>query len=425
MEEYSYTVRFPAPPDEAFRAAANHLLQYTGTALGQLAAEQAKLQEGAKQLAREKAQLAAENAALREEVLTFRKSDAAAPKAPPAVRAMVPPGFDAGRAAAPSAERFRLKVSKQLHQAPVHSVAMDLNKHPNKRVATAAWDGTVNIYDLEKGDVVKTLGGPNSYNKMDGLYAVAYAKTEPGIIGCTSRDTNIYIWNTETGQPLNKLSGHKNEVNGVDFHTTQMVMCTASDDMSVIIWDFKEGMTLRELTGHEAEVYGCKFLGNEHEYYVASCSFDRKVRIWDMRDKNIVKTLKGVHTRDIIGIDYWSDNRMLATGSDDGRIALWDARMSWTLNRVYNAPEDSEVKRVAFSPEGLLAAACSTGDVLVYDVKHDTAGDSKPWAKLSGHTDCVFDVAWGTSPETSAPILVSASHDKTIRYWEGVKGAFK
>merc|ERR1740127_43141 len=138
---------------------------------------------------------------------------------------------------------------------------------------------------------------------MNGLYSVAFAKTAPSILGCTSCNKCVYLWNHQTGQLVSKLMGHTDEVNGIDFHTSQQVMCTASDDCKVIIWDFQEGITLRTLDKHTKAVYGTTFLGQEHQYLVATCCFDQKTRIFDMRDKQMVQMLTG-HTDDIIGIDY-------------------------------------------------------------------------------------------------------------------------
>jgi len=182
----------------------------------------------------------------------------------------------------------------------------------------------------------------------------------------------VYLWNHKTGKMLRKLTGHTDEVNGIDFHTSQQVMCTASDDCKVIIWDFEEGIMLRTLDKHPKAVYGATFLGQEQQYCVATCCFDQKTRVFDMRDKQVVALLQ-MHTDDIIGIDYSTSKQLLATGSDDGLVAIWDTR-NWKLQQKINTRDvpglhENEVKRVAFCYDGsLLAAACSSGQVLVYDV---------------------------------------------------------
>jgi len=286
-------------------------------------------------------------------------------------------------------------------------------------VATASWDATVKLYNLGAEEVVKTLGRTPG-EEMGGLYAVAFAKTSPSILGCTSNDHSVYLWDHQAGTLSAKLTGHGDEVNGIDFHSSQHVICTASDDCKAMIWDIHEGITLRTLDRHTKAVYGTAFLGQENQYLVATCCFDQKTRVFDMRDKQVVATLQ-MHTDDVVGIDYSSPKQLLATGSDDGFICIWDAR-SYTLLHKINTREDigipdNEVKRISFSPSGnLLAAACSTGRVLVYDVQ----SQPRTHDQLTGHGDCVFDVAWGVCPQTHAKLVVSASHDHTCRYWREV-----
>ncbi|CAE8623650.1 unnamed protein product, partial [Polarella glacialis] len=331
-------------------------------------------------------------------------------------------GAETGKKPAADGERFQLERTISIHEAPVHSVAMSTQLNI---VATASWDATINLYNLSTDKIVRTLGGSSSAEeKMGGLYAVAFSKTVPDILGCTSCDKNVYLWNHQTGKPLAKLGGgqqgHQDEVNGIDFHSSQQVMCTASDDKKVIIWDFQEGIVLRTLETHTKAVYGSTFLGQEMQYFVATCCFDMKTRIFDMRDKQVVALLQE-HTDDIIGIDYSSAKGLIATGSDDGNICIWNTR-TWKLQHKINTRDDlknpdNEVKRVSFSPDGmLLAAACSSGSVQVYDM----SATPKHIAKLGDHKDCVFDVCWGICPTTRAKMLVSASHDRTSMYWREV-----
>merc|ERR1712032_456284 len=254
--------------------------------------------------------------------------------------------------------------------------------------------------------------------QMGGLYAVAFALTNTEYLGCASADKCVYLWNYQLGKMESKMVGHEDEVNGIDFHTSQTVLCTASDDCKVIIWDYSEGIALRQLDTHTKEVYGCKFLGQENQYLVATCCFDQRARIFDMRDKMVVATLHR-HTDDVIGVDFSSPKQLLATGSDDGLIALWDTR-NWRLQQVINTCEDpsihdNEAKRVAFSSDGrFLTVACSSQRVLVYDLDPPSA---EVTSRLDGHEDCVFDVTWGVCPQTGARLLVSASHDHTCQYW--------
>mmetsp|Transcript_125694 Transcript_125694/g.391407 ORF Transcript_125694/g.391407 Transcript_125694/m.391407 type:complete len:440 (-) Transcript_125694:97-1416(-) len=438
MPDFSYNFRVEQPVEPVLVETFNDLLRPLQSALARISHEQSKLQEKCDALQRENDQLRISNQSLASEVSRLSalppapvvRDSAPPPKPDNASYVADAPGLAAprsrGQPTAPPEDRspFQRERTMKIHTAPVHCVTMgfaDSIGTSDDMLATASWDGTVKLYSLAEDRVVRTLHEDGGH-KMSGLYSVAFAKTAPEIIGCTSCDKHVYLWNHHTGSLLLKLPGHTDEINGIDFHSMQQVMCTVSDDCKAIIWDFQEGLMLRTLDKHTKAVYGATFLGGkDYQYFVATCSFDQKARVFDMRDKHVAAQLIQ-HTDDVIGIDYSPDTHTLATGSDDGLICLWDARM-WKFRTSVNTREgpgrqENEVKRVAFSPGGgRLAAACSSGLILVYDV---TADAPEQVAALDGHKECAFDVTWGHCRQSNARMLVSASHDHTCGCWREV-----
>jgi len=338
---------------------------------------------------------------------------------------------------------FQCLETFEQHSAPVHSIDVSPD---SVRIASASWDATVSIYNLKtrqqetvlskfaKGPMVEPEQGAGlgpapmwEGGEMGGLYCVKFARSvnHQNILGCASADHMVYLWNFQAGQQqvTMRLKGHVDEVNCIDFHPQQAVVCSTSDDCDAIVWDMDSGVTLRTLQKHPRAVYGAAFLGQEQEYLVATVCFDQKTRVYDMRDKQVVAQLQG-HTDDVIGIDYTSQS-LLATGSDDGMIVIWDVRTWQCVSKINTRgfAQDNEVKRVKFSKDPLggklsIAAGGSNNSVYVFDIDLSVPVVKTPTYTLSSHTDCVFDVAWGTA-QNGSPFLVTASHDRSWKYWGG------
>merc|ERR1719362_170737 len=98
----------------------------------------------------------------------------------------------------------------------------------------------VKIYNIERDEVIQSFGDMDcsEVGKMGGIYSVCFAKSVANVLGCTSCDSSVYLWNTSNGNLRSKLSHHKGDVNDLDFHPKHHIMCTVSDDTKAIIWDF-------------------------------------------------------------------------------------------------------------------------------------------------------------------------------------------
>jgi COMPASS component SWD3 len=56
---------------------------------------------------------------------------------------------------------------------------------------------------------------------------------------------------------------------------------------------------------------------------LASGSDDKTIKLWDVATGQEVRTLKG-HTDWVRSVAFSPDGKLLASGSDDGTIKLWD-----------------------------------------------------------------------------------------------------
>ncbi len=105
------------------------------------------------------------------------------------------------------------------------------------------------------------------------------------------------------------------------------------------------------------------------------------------------------------------DGSLIASGSDDGKIVLWDARTHQQVGSLL-AGDRKPISSIAFSPDGKLLASASDGPtILLWDV----ASRQQLSPALDGHTGAVSGVAFSPDGKT----LVSAGEsDRTLIFWD-------
>ena len=124
------------------------------------------------------------------------------------------------------------------------------------------------------------------------------------------------------------------------------------------------------------------------------------------------RELRG-HTADVWGADFSPDGKILATGSSDNTIQLWDLATGETIH-IFSS-DKSGFEEIAFSPDGktMVAAGGTNKTAHLVDV-----ASGQTVKLLSGHSAAVVDVAF--SPD--GKYLVTASVDSTARIWDVATG---
>jgi WD40 repeat protein len=123
---------------------------------------------------------------------------------------------------------------------------------------------------------------------------------------------------------------------------------------------------------------------------------------------HILSRLHG-HKWDVNCVAFSPGGKILASGSVDKTIILWDVETRQPLGAPLEGHHDS-VESVAFSPEGTtLASGSRDKTIILWDVK-----SRRPLgAPLAGHKDWVESLAF--SPD--GKLLASGSLDETIILW--------
>ncbi|MFN0060386.1 MAG: WD40 repeat domain-containing serine/threonine protein kinase [Planctomycetota bacterium] len=123
-----------------------------------------------------------------------------------------------------------LAVVRELpvHARPVSSLDFDA---AGRRLLSASEDGTVRVWDVERGEEIARLVGHD--------VGVLCAKFNPSgdRIATAGRDKTVRIWSGLTYEQLAVLTGHEQYVYLVDWQADGERLVSASGDMTVRIWE--------------------------------------------------------------------------------------------------------------------------------------------------------------------------------------------
>jgi WD40 repeat protein/energy-coupling factor transporter ATP-binding protein EcfA2 len=164
---------------------------------------------------------------------------------------------------------------------------------------------------------------------------------------------------------------------------------------------------------HDSGVWSVSFSPDGR--MLATGSADKTIRLWDVPTGKEKAVLAG-HSFIVSSVSFSPDGQTLASGSWDETVRLWDVAKG--QQKAMLVGRMGLVCCVSFSPDGRMLAFASIVDhrIWLWDL---AAGRQK--VVLAGHTDSVWSVSFSPDGRT----LASGSSDHTVRLWDVVTGEQK
>lgn len=283
----------------------------------------------------------------------------------------------------------------------------------NAFVGTGSWSSESAVWDAASCAKRCVLVG-HQERVGDIKFHPSYGKSSHLLATCAA-DSTAMLWkwrpsnaekNISRVNPFATLLGHAQRVCKLAWHPSGGHIATTSFDRTVRLWDVETSQEILLQEGHAERTYGVAFQCDGA--LMATTDLAGCGRVWDIRSGKSVFSILG-HAGLLLTADFSPDGYRLATAGTDHCAKIWDLRKR---KEAYTLLAHSNIVSTAmFSPASGSLFMTSSFDATV---RVWSARNWMPVKCLRGHADKIF-AAHMSSDERR---IVTASYDKTWKVWD-------
>lgn len=331
------------------------------------------------------------------------------------------------------------------HTDPVRGLVFSPD---GETLASASWDRTVKLWDMESGtqkesialgarieglvwsqdgrylatgeldrafwvwDMERNKQRTTFYGKMAPVRALAFSP-DSSTLDTACEDGNMQVWSMSTGQCIRNWQGFAHTVHEIAWSPDSVQIASGGSDGLVAIWDVARGQSsstssveressssperlqsaqrvpLYLLRGHKKIIWGVAWSPDGR--WLASCSEDSTIRIWDAVKGVSERVLKDALLADaqLFALAWSPDGERLAVATHRQGVLVYSMQTQ-TFQRIGLTDAPSRIRCVEWSPDGKYLVSSGEGGILfVWN-----AEDYSLRATLEGHRGMVVALGW-------------------------------
>ncbi|KAG5836935.1 hypothetical protein ANANG_G00233940 [Anguilla anguilla] len=210
----------------------------------------------------------------------------------------------------------------------------------------------------------------HTFDAHDGeVNAVSFS---PGsrLLATGGMDRRVKLWEVVSGRCEHKgaLTGSNAGITSIEFDSAGSYLLAASNDFASRIWTVDDFRLRHTLTGHSGKVLAARFLLDNAR--IVSGSYDRTLKLWDLRSKVCMKTVfAGSSCNDIVCTE-----QCVMSGHFDKKVRFWDIRAECIVRELELL---GRVTSLDLNHDRTELLACSRDDLLkIIDLRSNSVRQS-------------------------------------------------